>query len=360
MNKLLFKLLFLWVTPILFAHNSDKIEKKKTLKKEYQVQANSNLFIENEYGNVNVTTWEQPKIEIEVVITVKSSDEDDAIQKLNDINIAFSQGTDFVKAVTQINSSNSKWFNVSFFNNSKVEFSIDYTIKMPITGNLNITNDYGFIYIDKLKGRCMLNNDYGGINIGSLYHSSNVINMDYGSNSIIEYIKSGKINADYSKININRAEKLDIQADYCTNQINDIQELTINSDYGSLHIGQVHFLTANCDYLNLNIVKLHKKISVENDYGSLKIENLDKNFESVKINSDFMTVKIGIHSETAFQFDIQTEFGSLTIDGLKPTYTTKEYESFSKWVKGYVNAKNAASQLQINSEYGGISLYFNN
>lgn len=356
MKTITFSLLLMLVAPVLFAHNIVKIEKKKTVRKDFTVSSNQTLYIDNEYGNVNITTWEQNKISIDVVITAKSDKEDKATEKLNEIKILFSQTNDFVKAVTEIDSNKSNWFNVSWFGNSSVEFSIDYTIKMPITNQLNVSNDYGYIYLDKLKGSCTIKNDYGGINIGYLYNSNNNINMDYSNNSTIEYLNAAKINTDYSKLKINKAEKLTINADYCTAQIGDVEELTVKADYGSLQIDRANVVNTESDYLTTTIGTLFKKIIANNDYGSLKIQNLERNFENVSINADYINIKIGIHPEADFQFNFTTDYGSLKFDEFAATYTVKETESFSKNYKGFVNQKSNAT-LNISSDYSSINIY---
>ena len=60
------------VIPMLCMANPDKktwdYEKTKKIKKEYNVNANALLRINNKYGNVDVISWDQNRIEIEVTI----------------------------------------------------------------------------------------------------------------------------------------------------------------------------------------------------------------------------------------------------------------------------------------------------
>ena len=90
---------------------------------------------------------------------------------------------------------------------------------MPISGKVNLNNDYGNINLDKLKGKAEINCDYGKITTKELMAEGNVFNFDYTKGSYFEYIKSGKINADYSDFTISKTKNIDINADYTNSKI---------------------------------------------------------------------------------------------------------------------------------------------
>lgn len=77
--KAIFKktlLLFLLIPFVSFAsiNIKPKHEKTKTIKKEYAVIKNATVNIENKYGNIDITTWNENRVEITVKITVKGND----------------------------------------------------------------------------------------------------------------------------------------------------------------------------------------------------------------------------------------------------------------------------------------------
>ncbi len=86
-------------------------EKTKTIKKEFDVNADALLTIKNKYGNVDVISWDQNRVEIEVTITVSGNDESKVIDRLSKINVNFENSRSAVSAKTSIENSSKGWYN---------------------------------------------------------------------------------------------------------------------------------------------------------------------------------------------------------------------------------------------------------
>lgn len=340
-----------------FSNNIDKGKHKKsrTIKKEFTVSKDNTLNVDNSYGDVTITTWDENTISIVVTITVSSDNEETAEKKFNAIDVEFRQENNTVFAKTIISKSKFKW---SFFSgNTSVNTKIDYLVKMPVTNNVDLDNDYGSIFIDNLEGIAKLDCDYGGINIGSFHNKSNSINMDYAHSSSIDFVNVADINMDYSKLTIEKANRIELNADYSQLEINDIDELDYNNDYGSLKIEHAQQIRGNGDYLTLKVYKLSKLFDISSDYGSIKIYKLLNNFDRVSIDGEYTGVKIGVDSDASFNFDTQTSYAGINFEDLEVDYNFKEDAMSSKKYKGNVNGANNNSILKITSSYGGIKIY---
>jgi hypothetical protein len=350
-------LLFLLLSSITFANGIEgkKYKRTKTLTKEYTVSVDNTVDISNRHGDLTITTWNNNKVSIEVIITVRSSSEEAADKRFNSINVNFDQEENRVIAKTVINK---KKFNWNFFGNSNsINTQIDYIIKMPLANHVDLKNDYGSIFIDKLEGKCKINCDYGSIRIGELRNIDNMINMDYGSSSSIDFIHNGKIKTDYSSLSIDNADYLKIIADYSTIEIGDVNNLSYKNDYGSLKINKVDIIKGNGDYLSLKVYNLHKSFLVDSDYGSLKIYKVFKGFDKISINSEYTGVKIGFEIEASFSFDLLTSYADIDFESLDVDFKYKENKMFSKHYKGFVNSENTKSRIIISSSYANIKLY---
>ena len=89
-----------------------KHKKEKIIKKSFKVNGNAQLKVDNSYGNLNIVTWSENRIEIEVTITVEGSNEDKVSKKLNEIDIEFEASSNMVSAETIFNKNKSKsWWN---------------------------------------------------------------------------------------------------------------------------------------------------------------------------------------------------------------------------------------------------------
>ena len=210
--KSTFKIAFLlFLIPLVsFANNDKKLkqEKSKTIKKQYSVDRNATVNIDNKYGNINITTWNKNSVEITVVITVKGNSLSSVEKKLSRINVDFNASSNLVSAKTKFDNSSSSW---SFWGKSNnTSYKVNYTVKMPVSNNVKLNNDYGNILINEINGTTNINCDYGKLIIGDLNNSNNNINIDYTSSSTINFMKSGSINADYSKLTVDKTDKVKI------------------------------------------------------------------------------------------------------------------------------------------------------
>lgn len=349
--------LMLLTSVISFSNNIDKgkLKKTKTVEKEFVVSDQNTVDITNKYGDLTITTWDKNTVSIVVTITVSSNDDEAVQEKLDNINIEFNQANNTVYAKTLIKSSKTKW---SWFGSEKsVEMSIDYEIKMPLSNHVDLENDYGSIYIDKLEGKSKIDCDYGSIHLGELHNKFNDINMDYGHASNIEYMNSGKINSDYSNISVEKANNLVLSADYTHFEINDVDKVSYNNDYGSLKIAKAKVVEGSGDYLTFKVNEIIKKLEIDSDYGSIKIYKLYKDFDKVTIDANYTGIKIGIETDASFNFKTTTSYADITFEDLNVDITHKEVKTFSKNYTGNINGKNPNSILNIDSSYGGIKLF---
>jgi hypothetical protein len=85
--KLYYKFfLLMLIAPSVVMANNDKFKgkytKEKTVKKEYTVNSDALLEIDNSYGNLDIVSWNENRTVIEVHITTNSNDEEKAQKKI--------------------------------------------------------------------------------------------------------------------------------------------------------------------------------------------------------------------------------------------------------------------------------------
>ncbi len=355
-KKITFLFIALMAIPaVLNANPIDKRwahEKSKTIKKEFDVNSDALLRINNKYGNVETISWDQNRVEIEVTITVSGNNESKVDSRLQQIDVKFSNSASEVSAKTVIESS-SGWWNTG----NKMNYQIDYKIKVPVTNSVNLTNDYGNITLNEIKGPAEINCDYGKILIGSLFHEDNEINIDYTSNSVIEFMNTGKINADYSQLTVEKSKSIQLNADYTDTKIENIEDLNFVCDYGKIEVGSANAIDGHGDYLTMRFDNVYKSLTVEADYGSIKVDKLMKGFELVSVRSDYTGIKMGLEDGISFNFTAKLSYGGFDYDGDNINYLKKIVKSSSKFYQGYVNQENSGSVIDIVSDYGGVKLY---
>ena len=330
-----------------------KHKREKTIKKSFNVSANAELKIDNSYGNLNIVTWNENRIDIEVTITVEGGNEEKVTKKLDDITVDFESSSSMVSAKTIFNKNKSKsWWNWNSGNNSSM--SVNYVIKMPMTNSVDLDNDYGSINLDKLEGRAKISCDYGKITTKELMSNNNVLNFDYTQNCYFEFINGGNIDADYSGFTIAKAKNINLSADYTQSKFEIAEDITYDCDYGSFTADKANNVSGNGDYLTVVLGDIYKNVSIDADYGSIKIKNMTANAGNITINSDYVGINIGYDSAYHFNFDIDLDYASLR-DSNGFEFNKKRVESTGKYYSGYYGSASSGNLVKINSDYGSVT-----
>ena len=346
--------LFLLVPTLIFATNGlkGKHTKTKTIKREFNVSADATVDLDNKYGSIDIQTWHQNKVTLEIIITTKSSNESKAQNKLDDIYIDFENSNNRVYAKTKFEKSSS-W---NWGNNNNVSMDIQYIVRMPKSNKLIVDMDYGDVMLDKIAGKTDINIDYGRLIAGELSNDSNSINLDYSTGTTIDFLKNGNIDADYSTITIDKVGDLNLNADYSTITIGDSMAVEYDLDYGDLTIGNAVSIVGTSDYTSLSFGTISGYASINADYGNLKIDEMGPDFTSVDIDTEYIGVKIGVNRNSSFALDIRTQYGSVKVPSKMDIINRLEKNTKTE-LKGTYNG--GKGKMIINTQYGSVKIIEN-
>jgi hypothetical protein len=353
-------LLFLLPALLVAGPEDGKYTKSKKISKTFNVNKNCLVAIQNEFGSVSITTWDSPTVSIDITVEVSGNNEDRVIDQLKDIDVDFEASASKVSAITDAehsaNNGGGLW-NLLFSSDSKrsSNMKIDYIIKMPVTASLDLSNDYGAVILDRLKGRAAIKCDFGRLDIGQLLAENNDLKFDYTNNSHIDYMKSGNIKADFSGFELYGAEKVTYEGDYTKATFHKVKIIDFNGDFSTLQIDKVNELVGRGDYTTLKIGSINELVNLNTDFGSISIEELGRDFKEVTIKSEYTGIKINYHPEASFRFDIDTEYSSIKLsDDL--TVTSSKSGNTDKQKSGYSGQKDGTAVINIRSSFGGVTL----
>lgn len=348
-------LLLLLIPSMIFANNEidkKRHEKSKSISKTFDVNKDARLEVYNKFGDINVTTWDKNRIEIDVTITVKGNDLDDVEDSLDKISVDFEASSSLVTARTRIGSKNG-W---SIWKKRKNKsYKINYTIKMPISNDVDLNNDYGRISLDELEGKAEISCDYGEIEIGDLKGEGSEISLDYCKSSSIESMRDGDISVDYSSLSVDEATDIDLSTDYSTVTFGEVKTLDFSADYGGVRVDNAVSVNGSGDYSGLKFGNITKKLTVSADYGSIRVKNLANGFELVDINSEFASIKIGIESGTSFDFIVDLQYAGFKRDNSNIDMRKSIVKNNKKYYEGTYGKSGSGSMIKINSEYGSVT-----
>jgi hypothetical protein len=329
-----------------------KYTKEKTIKKEFNVKANALLRVDNSYGNLNITSWNENRVVIEVHIKTTGNNEEKVARKLEEITVDFESDSELVSAKTNFGSNRSSW-GWNWGKNNNVNMQVNYTIKVPVKNNVHLDNDYGNITLDRIDGHAKIHCDYGRLDVGELWGRNNSLNFDYTSKSTFGYVNSAEIRADYSSFTIEKAGNLKMLTDYTDATIHQMENLEYTIDYGKIEVREAKDIKGTGDYISVRLGVVHGDVDIAADYGSLRIEELAQDAGNVTISTDYTGIKIGYHPNYHFDFTITTTYAG--VSGKEDFQMNVSMEkSSSRHYEGHYGSKGSGNNVVLKSDYGSI------
>lgn len=344
-------LLILLFPLIIFGNNGEKYDFKqeKYIKKTYNVNADATLNIENKYGNVNVYLWDENKISIDITIKVLGNNEKKVFGKLNEIDVVFSATQNLVTAKTIFQNSNQNGGN-------NLSFEINYIVKIPKNGNIDLNNKYGDITVEKLFGTSAIKCQYGSINLGQFSNKSNNITIAYSNHSSIDFIENIVLKSQYSDVNFQNVNQIDISGNYNDFNFQNGRTIGISSNYTKIEAKKIQKLDCNGNYLKLKLGEIGQSATIQSNYSEIQMTTTHDT-KSISLDANYTNSKIYCPKDFPFDFDISLKYGNLKTD-LNLKFSEKSEKNLSKYYSGY-NISSGKSKLILNINYGNVQLLNN-
>ena len=341
-------ILFILIPFLGFSNDDTFILKQKNIKKTYAVNSNAGIDINNKYGNITVSTWDEDKIDLDITIKVSGASENWVNEKLNSIDVDITALKSMVTAITNIANSSLK------SQGSSNSFEINYVIKIPKNGTVKINNKYGNINAVSLESTTDISCKYGKVILGKLNGANNRIEIGYCQNSSIDFIKNGKIEGRYSNLKINECGNLNLDANYTDVTIEEGKNIKYEGNYGTFKFQKINSLTGSGNYLTISINEISNNLNIDSNYSKINVAFLNDKSKDVSINTGYTNVSLGYNTNYSFDFDIITKYGSIKSDGNLEISLT-ENKNNSKKISGYYKKK-GQNKVAVNSNYGNVTI----
>jgi len=347
--KNIYKLLFFiaFIPKLGFAIDEKfAFSKEKNISKSFDVNADAQVDITNSYGNINVYLWDENKISIQVTIKVSGNNEKKTMERLNDIEISFQSSSSKVIAATEFSGKN-------WSGNNNLSYEINYVVKIPKNGSIDLNNKYGNISVDKLNGSSAINCRYGSINLGQFNHKSNNITIAYSNDSSINFIDKINLQSQYSDVDFQKVNQINIEGNYNTFNFQNVGILNLSSNYTKIKATSMQKAAIDGDYLTLKLGEIGTSSYVNSNYSDIQLA-LSNKIEAIVINGNYSNSKISCNSDTAFDINVNLKYGSFK-DVLGIKYTEKSEKNNSKSFAGY-HISQGKSKINITTNYGNVQL----
>ena len=279
----------------------------KQFVRSFPAGTETRLDVSNKYGKIQVIPWKKDSVRIEVDLFIKSSSSDKLEKIQENIDFEFTGTNYYIIARTNFGNK----FN-TFFTDlkdlsetllpSKNKVEINYTISIPSNISLNISNKYGDIYIDDLKGTANINLSNGDIKVNRLEGQSN-INLNFG-NGIINYFQGGKLTLSYADMEIRQAGNIDIDSKSSRIKLDEAGIIKIQSRRDKLSATTVNNIFGDSYFSDIWITSLGEEINFNPTYGVFRVDQVRGTFTFINLNSEYADLDLVFNDSPGYALDI--------------------------------------------------------
>jgi len=343
-----------------------KHEFTKKINREFNISATGTTAIYNKYGKVNINTWQNNSVKIDITIIVNAGDQRIADKTFDRIKVNFMNTADYVKAETIIETESK----VSWITGTCEDFKINYEVWIPVGNQLDLKNKYGNAFVANLNGKLKAEIKYGDLRTETVNNNAD-LSLGYGKAAIVKvrnlsgYISYGgltltdaaevQLDAKYSDFLIDRATIVRITSKYDNFNLGDIEDLRVQTKYSNLRVNTAKAAFVTAHYTDVKINNVSGSVDADLNYGSLKIGALGRNFSEARIIGKHTDVQMNVESGAVFRFDAETTHAGLrTPTGA--TISKQNKQGGYSAVEGFVGDANAPRLVLARLSYGGFTL----
>lgn len=330
----------------------------KEINKEYDVNAETLIDIENKYGDVNIVNWDKNKVKFEIQISVDHQREDKAKELLDYITVNFTESNNTIKAVTEIDDKFNRSGGIFNISSTTKEFSIDYTVKMPKNLNLDLANKYGNVYIDELTGKSDIEVKYGNLKANRILRDNTKplsrVYLAYSDGAIKE-VEWLKYEIKYAKLELEKSKALIGISKYSKVFIDKNSSVVCESKYDKYDIGILSNFVCESKYTDFKFGQLDKQLDIVSKYGDVKVDKIKKGFEKIKIDNGYGQIRLGIESGASYHLDGVADYANIKYPS---GYNLNKIEKNTEMkVSGIIGEdKETNSEVIIQTKYGNVKL----
>jgi hypothetical protein len=333
-------------------------EVSKEYHKEYTAEKGVTLDLNNRYGDIVVQTSETDQVIIDIKVTVKYPSRERAEKLLSYIDVQFAESGSVISAKTVIDEK----FSFTGWSGETRKFMINYTVKMPVWMDINLSNKYGNTELDDLSGLVNLTIKYGNLSAAKLTRGNekplSSLNLAYGKGSIEEAGWMDLVIRYCGNLNITKSQALLLDSKYSKLIFSTASSIVGETRYDNIRIESINNFILDTGYADVNIGLLTKKFKFDGSYSSLNVDRIPAGFELIEINARYTGVRLGIDESASYNLDGKVSYGGLKFNDENFNYKRRITENNSTEVSGIIGKDDSpAASVRVEASYGTVKLY---
>jgi len=338
----------------------------RTINREFGTTTDGMTALYNKYGQVNVKTWQNKSVKIDITIIVNAKNQREADKTFDRIKVNFANTAGYVKAETVIEQISG----VTWFNGGENDFKINYEVFMPVANQLDLKNRYGNSYVAPLAGKLTAEIKYGDLRTEAISNDAD-LNLGYGKgyiarvNNLYGQISYGELtvtearevqlDTKYSELKGDRINIMRLTSKYDDFELGDVDELRLQTKYANLRVRSARAAYVTAQYTDVRLVSVTETADADLSYGSLKIESIGRDFSGVNVVGKYTDVQLFAERGAAYRFNLE---GNYTDIKTSPGAAVRHHNKSGKYekVEGSVGDSNAKGLVKAKLNYGGLVL----
>ncbi len=331
--------------------------KSKKIEKEYPATAETVLNIGNKFGKIDVRSWDQNRIRVEVTISATHSQPEKAERIIEMIRIKEEVEGSQISLETVFDQNFSQITTDSWGSDNK-NFSVDYLLQIPSDLTLNLTNRFGDMFITELTGLVNIDIKFGRLEAHKILRGDekprSLVTLTHGQGFINE-ANWLALNIKYYELDIALAQALLIESKHSEIQVENASSIVSESGYDKVKIGKLNNFVGTGSYTTLEIDELTRKLELDTRYGRCVVGYIHPGFESISVKSSYTQHTLGIDPEATYEIEGKASFSDIKTPSTGNISKIKENTSIT--LSGTVGAGDpGGSRVYIETRFGDVSL----
>ncbi len=277
-------------------------EASKKISKSFQVQKDAEFIVENRFGRIHCNVWDKNEISIEVDISATGRDAREAERLLEGVKVEIQGNASKVEAITTMPERTTR--------SERSVVTVDYTIYMPVTLNLRLSNKFGDIYLDENTGTSVINLDYGGLQVNRLGNKDHELNMRF-SKGTLGMAKNLKLNISYSELKAGEIVNLLIDSKFSTFEVEHAGTITHDSQYDTSNLGELKSIKTVAKFSTIKIGSVSEVLDLDMRYGGCTVKEIGPQFREIVIINSFGNVDLRFDPDISFNLEAESNFGGV-------------------------------------------------
>ncbi len=361
-------LLFLLLFNTSHATQCDSIRNGKVIRKEQAFSSKGLLELKNEFGDINIHTWNKERLSLVITVRVIGGSDKSAQKLLKGVNFRFSEQFQRFSARTQLSRSVTRPENVrkivmetDDLGNRKTTIKgrrspyleIDYELHVPQSAVMQIKNSFGDVYIQNSTNTVSASVSYGDLRTGKL-HFVKALTLKFGEVDIASAKTISRFRAEYSEGDIGPLSSVEISNHFSDISFSKVSSIKGLAEYGSLSIEDADEINITAKFCELSISKVSSLLAVNAHYVSKgRISGIGNQVKQINLSLNFSTFRVRFDNGADYQAQLNGKFSTFRFSNKTHTILKER----SKIGEDYYLLKRGQgdSRFNVTAQYSQLS-----